>query len=137
MTIIFQNVSPEPNKNVFWQRQIKEFMIQILIVSSYKLNYLFSLYSPGIANSNKVIVEFQHMFWPADVGIFLRAVQGNEGLGFMQSWLNIHRFVKVRDWSNRILQPRNCTPFSIVLNRVFFSNSKTMYFLLLVYLYFL
>ena len=47
----------------------------------------------GVATSNKVIIEFEHAFWPSDIGIFLTAVKEDKKRGYMQSWINVHRLI--------------------------------------------
>ncbi|GFO27775.1 lysine-specific histone demethylase 1 homolog 1 [Plakobranchus ocellatus] len=49
----------------------------------------------AIASENKVIVEFEHAFWPKEFGIFMRAVQKKEERGYLQTWVNINHIVDV------------------------------------------
>ena len=36
-------------------------------------------------------MEFDHAFWPDDVGIFLKAERKDKERGWMQSWINLQR----------------------------------------------
>ncbi|XP_067665570.1 uncharacterized protein [Haliotis asinina] len=46
----------------------------------------------GASYGNKLIVEFDEVFWPTDVGVFLLADSDTEQ-GMMQKWLNMHKLV--------------------------------------------
>ncbi|XP_046374591.2 polyamine oxidase 4-like [Haliotis rufescens] len=46
----------------------------------------------GTSYGNKLIVEFDEVFWPTDVGVFLLADEEAEP-GMMQKWLNMHKLV--------------------------------------------
>ncbi|KAK3769699.1 hypothetical protein RRG08_004950 [Elysia crispata] len=49
----------------------------------------------GITWENRVIVEFDHAFWPQEIGMFVRAVQAEEEMGHLQVWFNINQIVGV------------------------------------------
>ena len=42
-----------------------------------------------------MIVEFDHAFWPQEIGMFVRAVQAEEEMGHLQVWFNINQIVGV------------------------------------------
>lgn len=41
--------------------------------------------------SDKLVVEFDEIFWPTDVGVFIMATDKKEEAGFLQTWFNLHR----------------------------------------------
>lgn len=65
----------------------------ILICSLDLSLIIYSLSRTGPKAGNKVIVEFEHAFWPADFGVFVRAVQSPKERGHLQTWVNIHRIL--------------------------------------------
>ncbi|XP_048728476.2 uncharacterized protein LOC125646288 [Ostrea edulis] len=45
----------------------------------------------GMSFSDKLVVEFDEIFWPTDVGVFIMATDKKEEAGFLQTWFNLHR----------------------------------------------
>lgn len=42
---------------------------------------------------DRVIVEFEHAFWPAEFGVFARAVKTETERGNLQTWINVNHLV--------------------------------------------
>lgn len=49
----------------------------------------------GFTSENRVIIQFEQVFWPQDVGTFVRAVRAEEEKGHLQLWFNIYQIVGV------------------------------------------
>ncbi|XP_062614287.1 uncharacterized protein LOC134276016 [Saccostrea cucullata] len=47
----------------------------------------------GVSFSNKLVVEFDDIFWPPDVGVFTMATDDEKEAGFLQTWFNLHRLI--------------------------------------------
>ena len=43
--------------------------------------------------SNKLVVEFDEVFWPTDVGVFTMPADKEEESGLLQTWVNLHRLI--------------------------------------------
>jgi hypothetical protein len=48
----------------------------------------------GIGFSNKLILQFDKVFWPEDVGVFTMVTSSQSEAGMLQTWINLHRYVK-------------------------------------------
>ncbi|XP_061182740.1 uncharacterized protein LOC133191074 [Saccostrea echinata] len=47
----------------------------------------------GVSFSNKLVVEFDDIFWPPDVGVFTMATDNEKEAGILQTWINLHRLI--------------------------------------------
>ncbi|KAK3088476.1 hypothetical protein FSP39_019647 [Pinctada imbricata] len=48
----------------------------------------------GISYTNKLILEFDRVFWPKDVGVFTMATNNSSEFGYFQTWINVHFFTE-------------------------------------------
>ncbi|CAC5388619.1 unnamed protein product [Mytilus coruscus] len=49
--------------------------------------------SIGIGFSNKLVLQFNKVFWPEDIGIFTLVTSNQDDMGMLQTWVNLHRYV--------------------------------------------
>ncbi|XP_059152255.1 lysine-specific histone demethylase 1A-like [Physella acuta] len=47
----------------------------------------------SMSAGNKVIVQFERAFWPAEHGVFVRAVSKDAERGNLQTWVNVHKII--------------------------------------------
>ncbi|XP_078332871.1 uncharacterized protein LOC111122529 [Crassostrea virginica] len=47
----------------------------------------------GVNFANKLVVEFDEVFWPTDVGVFTMPADKEEESGLLQTWVNLHRLI--------------------------------------------
>lgn len=46
----------------------------------------------GVNFANKLVVEFDEVFWPTDVGVFTMPADKEES-GLLQTWVNLHQLI--------------------------------------------
>ncbi|CAG5133135.1 unnamed protein product [Candidula unifasciata] len=66
---------------------------ELLFEPELPKKYTLAVQEINVAAANKVILEFEHVFWPAEFGVFTRAVGSDAERGNLQTWVNINRFL--------------------------------------------
>ncbi|XP_041361183.1 polyamine oxidase 2-like [Gigantopelta aegis] len=68
-------------------------------------DYRYALDQVGISSGNKLIVEFDEVFWPEDVGVFVLAPATEADEGFLQVWLNSHKLGGTKSLTGMMFGP--------------------------------